>query len=857
MHDDDTPDDRDPVCGMTVDLATTSFRAEHAGITYGFCCASCHQRFVADPERFLQPPSTEACCGHGSARDEEIAQQVPAGTRWVCPMDPEIDESEPGACAICGMALEPASLPVQTLWTCPMHPDIEADQPGDCPACGMALEPITVALADAPNPELIDMRRRLIAATALTVPLLLLAMGEMVAPSVFDRIGSARGRAFVQLLLTTPVVFGAGWPFFARALASLRNRSPNMFTLIGLGTATAWGYSTLVTVFPTLFSATRLSAGDLPVDRVQGALAHGLALPVYFEAAATIITLALLGQILELRARGETQSALRALLDLTPKTARRVSANGEERDVLLARVRIGDLLRVRPGEAIPTDATVIEGTSAVDESLMTGESIPVARGAGDPVTGGTLNGEGSLLVRAEAVGSETLLARVVAMVADAQRSRAPIQGLADRVSGYFVPIVVLVAALAFVSWFLWGPVPSLTHAVMAAVSVLIIACPCALGLATPMSIMVGTGRGAQEGVLVKHAEALERLATVDTLVFDKTGTLTEGRPRLQAIRVRDAIPTDTIECDAGERGEHAHSMPTEDDLLRWAASLERGSEHPLARAILSATEALGIEPAPVEQFASHPGQGITGIVEGQHLILGNERLLRTTNARLSAALGSAAAERRAAGETVVFLARGPTADDLGVEGLLAVADPVKPTTREALAALRAQGLHLVMLTGDNAATARAVAQELGIETVHADALPADKAALIAELEARGHRVAMAGDGVNDAPALARASVGIAMATGTDVAIESAGMTLLRGDLRGLVRAFRLSRATLRNIRQNLAFAFLYNVLGVPIAAGLLYPFFGLLLSPMIASAAMTFSSVSVIGNALRLRAASL
>ena len=794
------PDDRDPVCGMSVDLAATAHRTEHDGIAYGFCCASCQQRFVADPARFLAPAPVDA----------EATTDVPAGTRWVCPMDPEIDEAEPGACAICGMALEPT----------------------------------TVSMGDGPNPELVDMKRRLVAAAALTVPLLLLAMGEMMVPAVFERLGSARGRAIAQMLLATPVVFGAGWPFFARALASLRNRSPNMFTLIGMGTATAWGYSSLVTLIPGLFATTRLAG--------PAATASASVLPVYFEAAATIITLALLGQVLELRARGETQSALRALLDLTPKTARRVDEDGAEHDVLLHRVEIGDVLRVRPGEAIPTDATVVEGTSAIDESMMTGEPMPVARTIGDAVTGGTLNGDGSLLVRAEAVGDQTLLARVVAMVAEAQRSRAPIQRLADRVSGFFVPIVVVVAILAFAAWLLWGPAPVLAHAVVAAVSVLIIACPCALGLATPMSIMVGTGRGAQQGVLVRQAEALERLATVDTLVFDKTGTLTEGRPRLQTIRARDDRRPEAAWQSALEE-----AGTEEDDLLRWAASLERGSEHPLARAILGATDALAIIPPPVEQFASVPGLGITGVVEGHQLILGNERLLRRWNTRLPDTLARTAAERRAAGETVVFLARGLPEDALEVEGLLAVADPVKPTTPAALDALRAQGLQLIMMTGDDPATAHAVARELDIETVHASALPADKASLIADLEAKGHRVAMAGDGVNDAPALARASVGIAMATGTDVAIESAGMTLLRGDLRGLVRARRLSQATVRNIRQNLAFAFLYNALGVPLAAGVLYPAFGLLLSPMVASVAMTFSSVSVIANALRLRSASL
>jgi Cu+-exporting ATPase len=718
------------------------------------------------------------------------------------------------------MALEPvAPAPVRarTQWTCPMHPQIVRDAPGSCPICGMALEPRTVGAEEGPDPELIDMTRRFWIGLVLTLPLLAFAMGDMLPGEPLRHFVPGRVAAWLQLVLATPVVLWAGWPFFVRGWASVVNRSLNMFTLIALGTGMAYVYSVAGTVAPSLFP--------------ESFRTHGGEVGLYFEAAAIITVLVLLGQVLELRARSRTSSAIRALLNLAPPTARRLR-DGTEEDVPLEAVQAGDLLRVRPGERIPVDGVVLEGGSAVDESMVTGESIPVEKVSGSRVTGGTVNGTGTFVMRAERVGSETLLARIVQMVAEAQRTRAPIQRLADQVAAWFVPAVVVIAVLTFVGWGLWGPEPRLAYGLVNAVAVLIIACPCALGLATPMSIMVGTGRGAQAGVLVKNAEALELTEKIDTLVVDKTGTLTEGKPRLTVVR---PVP--------------GHDETT---VLRLAAGLERGSEHPLAAAILAGAAERGVTVATPEDFRSITGKGVSGRVDGHAVALGNLALMQDLGVAVDALLAETAENLRGEGQTVVFVAV-----DGRAAGLVAVADPIKPSAPEALQALRQSGLHVVMLTGDSRRTAEAVARRLGIEHVEAEVLPERKSEVVRELQARGRKVAMAGDGVNDAPALAQADVGIAMGTGTDVAIESASIALVKGDLRGIVRARRLSRATMRNIRENLFFAFVYNALGVPIAAGVLYPVFGLLLSPIIASAAMTFSSVSVIGNALRLRRAEL
>jgi Cu+-exporting ATPase len=695
-----------------------------------------------------------------------------------------------------------------------MHPQIVRDAPGSCPICGMALEPRTVGAEEGPDPELVDMTRRFWIGLVLSVPLLVFAMGDMLPGEPLRHLVPGRVAAWLQLLLATPVVLWAGWPFFVRGWASVVNRSLNMFTLIALGTGMAYVYSVVGTVAPGLFP--------------ESFRTHGGEVGLYFEAAAIITVLVLLGQVLELRARSRTSSAIRALLNLAPPTARRARPDGSEEDVPLEAVGAGDLLRVRPGERIPVDGVVLEGTSAVDESMVTGESIPVEKVTGSRVTGGTVNGTGSFVMRAERVGSETLLARIVQMVAEAQRTRAPIQRLADQVSAWFVPAVVVIAVLTFVGWSLWGPEPRLAYGLVNAVAVLIIACPCALGLATPMSIMVGTGRGAQAGVLVKNAEALELTEQVDTLVVDKTGTLTEGKPRLTVVK---AAP------------EHEETT-----VLRLTAGLERGSEHPLAAAILAGAAERGVTVPTPEDFRSITGKGVVGRVEGHAVALGNLVLMQDLGVAVDALLAEAAENLRGEGQTVMLVAV-----DGRAAGLVAVADPIKASAPEALQALRQSGLHIVMLTGDSRRTAEAVARQLGIEHVEAEVLPERKSEVVRELQGKGRKVAMAGDGVNDAPALAQADVGIAMGTGTDVAIESASIALVKGDLRGIVRARRLSRATMRNIRQNLFFAFVYNALGVPIAAGVLYPVFGLLLSPIIASAAMTFSSVSVIGNALRLR----
>ena len=741
------------------------------------------------------------------------------GLTYTCPMHPAVRQRGPGSCPKCGMALEPvapAAPPrVKVQYTCPMHPQIVRDAPGSCPICGMALEPRTVSAEEGEeeNAELRDMTRRFWISLALSLPLLAFAMSDMFPANPLRHLASPRVIAWLQLVLATPVVLWGGWPFFERAGASVVNRSLNMFTLIALGTGAAWVYSVVATTAPGLFP-----------DSFR---THGGEVGLYFEAAAIITVLVLLGQVLELRARSQTSSAIRALLNLAPPTARRIGPDGSEAEVALEVVRVGDLLRVRPGERIPVDGVAVEGASAVDESMVTGEPIPVEKTAGSPVTGGTVNGTGTFVMRAERVGSETLLARIVGMVAEAQRTRAPVQRLADQVSAWFVPAVVLMAVLTFVGWSLLGPEPRFAYGLVNAVAVLIIACPCALGLATPMSIMVGTGRGAMAGVLIKNAEGLELMEKVDTLIVDKTGTLTEGKPRLTVVK----------------------AAPGHDEaaVLRFAAALERASEHPLAAAIVAGAGERSITPPAAAEFRSITGKGVVGRVEGHPVALGNLPLMRDLGVALDALLEDADA-LRSEGQTVMFVAV-----DARPAGLVAVADLIKPSAPEALRALRESGLRIVMLTGDNRKTAEVVARKLGIEHVEAEVLPERKSEVVRELQAKGRRVAMAGDGVNDAPALAQADVGIAMGTGTDVAMESADITLVKGDLRGIVRARHLSRATMRNIRENLFFAFVYNALGVPIAAGVLYPVFGVLLSPIVASAAMTFSSVSVIGNALRLR----
>ncbi|WP_367027481.1 copper-translocating P-type ATPase [Methylococcus sp. ANG] len=741
------------------------------------------------------------------------------GQVYTCPMHPEIRRAGPGSCPKCGMALEKIAGPASEAgieYVCPMHPEVVRLQPGHCPVCGMALEPRTVA-AEAEDSELGDMSRRFRFGAALSLPLFILAMGHDFFP---EAVGGLLGPSMLQRLeaaLATPVVLWGGWPFFVRGWASLVNRSLNMFSLIALGIGVAWLYSMTAALLPGLFPAAVRSGEGL--------------VPVYFEAAAVITTLVLLGQVLELRARSRAGAAIKMLLGLAPKTARRVSEDGGERDVPLETVQPGHVLRVRPGEKIPVDGTVLEGKSAVDESMVTGEPIPVEKTAGSRLIGATVNGTGSLLMRAEKVGADTLLAQIVRMVGEAQRSRAPIQKLADTVSAYFVPAVVAIALATLVVWSVWGPEPRLAHGIVNAVAVLIIACPCALGLATPMSIMVATGRGAMTGVLIKNAEALETLEQIDTLVVDKTGTLTEGSPRLVSVMTADG--TD------------------ERELLRLAAGLELGSEHPLASAILEGAEQRGIRPALAEEFQSLTGRGVTGRVEGHSVCLGNARLMAELGFETGRLAESAETLTRE-GQTVMWVAvNGETA------GFLGVADPIKSSAPEAIAALHRSGLDIVMLTGDSRMTAEAVARHLGIGRIEAEVLPDQKAAAVKRLQAEGRKVAMAGDGINDAPALAQAQVGIAMGTGTDVAMESAGVTLVKGDLHGIVRAVRLSRATMRNIRQNLFFAFIYNILGVPVAAGVLYPAFGLLLSPIVAAAAMSFSSVSVIANALRLKRAGL
>ena len=754
----------DPVCGMIVDVPAEKPRAQHGSTTYHFCSQKCHDRFVVDPDHFLS----------GSHRQNQ--GNLPDGTTFTCPMDPEIVQDGPGTCPICGMALEPMGLPVE-----------------------------------GPNPELVDFTRRLIVSLVFTIPLFLIAMGPMIGLPVREWLGEPFA-AYLELFLAIPVVAWAAAPFFSRGWSSVVNRSPNMWTLIAIGVGSAFAYSTAATLFPEIFPAAfRTSEG---------------AVPVYFESAAMIVTLVFVGQVLEIRARERTGSAIRALLDLSPKTARIIREDLEE-DIPLADVVVGDLIRVRPGEAVPVDGEVIDGRSSVDEAMLTGEPLPMAKSVGDRLTGGTLNGSGSLIMRADRVGADTVLSRIVDMVASAQRSRAPIQSLADRVSGYFVPAVVLVAILAFVIWSLFGPQPSMIYALVASVSVLIIACPCALGLATPMSVMVATGRGAQAGVLIRDAEALERLASVDTLIIDKTGTLTKGVPEL----------TDIVAVEGY----------SDEEILAAAAALEKRSEHPLAETISSAAAERGLELPEVKSFAAVTGKGIEGIVAGQRVVFGNAAIMRDAGID-PAVLDKQADDMRTDGKTVMF-----AGIDGKLAGLIAVADPIKETAQDAINALKGSGLKIIMATGDHERTAGAVARRLGIDEIHAGVLPEDKKDLVDRLRQEGRIVAMAGDGVNDAPALAAADVGIAMGTGADVALESAGMTLLKGDLNGVVRARRLARATLANIKQNLFFAFVYNAVGVPIAAGILYPVLGVLLSPMIAAAAMSLSSLSVIGNALRLK----
>lgn len=796
----------DPVCGMTVS-EDARHRTTHEGRDYRFCSAGCLAKFEADPKRFLTPARTvnaaaQAALAHGSA--------------YTCPMHPEVREPRPGNCPKCGMALELAGPPptsMRTEWTCPMHPEVVRDAPGSCPICGMALEPRGVQFEEGESAELKDMTRRFWFATVLTVPLLLLVMGDMLLGHPTSAILSMRTRVLFELALATPVCTWSAWPFYVRAVQSVKNRSLNMFTLIGLGVSVAYVYSVVGALFPDVFPASfREMDGEVGV---------------YFEAAGVIVTLILLGQVLELRARSQTGAAIRKLLGMAAKSARRIRDDGKEEDVPLDAVQVGDRLRIRPGEKVPVDGSVVDGRSNIDESMVTGEPIPVQKRPGDKVIGATINGTGGLVMRAEKVGSETLLSRIVAMVAEAQRSRAPIQKLADVVAGYFVPIVMLIAIGTFVVWSIVGPEPRMSHALINAVAVLIIACPCALGLATPMSIMVATGKGATIGVLFKNAEAIEVLRKVDTLVVDKTGTLTEGKPKLVSVAVEEGMDEAT--------------------LLRLAATLERGSEHPLAAAIVKGAAERGVELSKADTFDSVTGKGVTGSVDGRAVGLGNRALMEALGVDATH-LAERAESLRADGQTVMFVAV-----DRRPAGLIGVADPIKESTHEAIQALHAEGIRIVMMTGDSRTTAQAVAKKLGIDDVMAEVLPDKKAEKVKELQGQGRVVAMAGDGINDAPALAQAHVGIAMGTGTDVAMESASVTLVKGDLRGIARARKLSRGTMANIKQNLFFAFVYNAAGVPIAAGALYPAFGLLLSPIIAAAAMSFSSVSVIGNALRLK----
>ena len=854
----------DPVCGMEISREDAVGSYVHEEQEYFFCNPSCLENFRANPSQYLSPGQAVTASAETSSRGlknpphlsprgaaggperareksrksfvsrarflaslgmtaftsvfQHPARREAAGANqiYTCPMDPDVRKQGPGACPKCGMALEPlraTAAATRTEYVCPMHPEVVRHEPGVCPLCGMALEPRSVTVAEEPNPELALMTRRFWVCLALTLPVFFLAMSEMIPGQPVQHAFSTRLLSLVQFALATPVVLWGGRPFFERGWASLVNRHLNMFTLIALGTGTAYVYSVVAVLSPGIFP-----------ESFRG---QGGEVPVYFEASAVITTLVLLGQVLELRARAQTSSAIKGLLGLAPKTARVVRDEGAEEDVPLDRVERGDRLRVRPGEKVATDGVILEGSSSIDESMVTGEPIPVEKKAGDRVTGGTVNGPGGFLMRAERVGSDTLLAHIVQLVSEAQRSRAPIQRLADVVSSYFVPVVVFISVLTFAVWATVGPQPRLAYALVNAVAVLIIACPCALGLATPMSIMVGTGRGALAGVLIKNAEALEVFEKVDTLVVDKTGTLTEGKPRLASV--------------------YALQGWKEVEVLCLAATLERGSEHPLAAAIVRGAQERGLQLGEAREFRSVTGEGVMGKVDGKTIALGNRKLFDGLKVELNA-LATKAAELQREGQIVAFIAI-----DGHACGLLAVTDPIKQSTPEAIRVLQRDGIRIVMLTGDTRTTAEAVARRLGIDEVEAEVLPDQKGKVIERLQAQGRVVAMAGDGINDAPALAQAHVGIAMGTGTDVAMESAGVTLVKGDLRGIVRARRLSKGTMRNIRQNLFFALVYNTIGVPLAAGVLYPVLGLLLSPMLAAAAMTFSSVSVISNALRLR----
>ena len=817
----------DPICGMTVDEAT-SVRSERDGKAFYFCCDGCRQAFwsqglpIQEKGHCCEEKGTAATVAHKCSSDQRGATAKPLSpAKYFCPMCPGVESNNPGDCPKCGMALErnPAWQPPasgKTIYTCPMHPEIQQDHPGNCPKCGMALEPKSVSTVEEENPELIEMTWRLWIGGALALPVFLLAMAHLVPGLRHEAWVMGDGSRWIQFALSTPVVLWAGFPFFKRGWRSLVTWQLNMFTLIAIGVGAAYAFSAAAMLMPGAFPSSSEMGGKIGI---------------YFEAAAVIVVLVLLGQVLELRARSKTGSAIRALLNLAPKTAR-VVQNGEERDLPLESVQVGAKLRVRPGEKIPVDGVVVDGKTSVDESMITGEALPVKKEEGDKVTGGTLNTTGSFLMKAEHVGSDTILARIVQMVADAQRSRAPVQALADKVSGYFVLSVIGVAILTFIAWAWFGPEPCFAHAIVNAVAVLIIACPCALGLATPMSVMVGIGRGAQEGVLIRNAEAIEVMEKVTTVVVDKTGTLTEGKPRLTRI-----LPVNGV---------------SEDELLLTAASVEQNSEHPLATAIVHGAHERGMKLRPVADFASVTGGGVVGKIDGRALIVGKLRLLRERNVTDLESAEQQAAHFQAEGHTVIFAAL-----DGRAAGLLTVSDPIKASTPEAIEQLHRLGLKVIMLTGDNERTANAVAQKLGLDQVEAGVEPQHKYERVQQLRQQGDTVAMAGDGINDAPALAAAHVGIAMGTGTDVAMESAGITLVKGDLRGIVKAITLSRSMMRNIRQNLFFAFIYNAVGIPVAAGVLYPFLGILLSPIIAGAAMSLSSVSVIANALRLRKSKL
>ena len=798
----------DPVCGMQVERSKAAGNVVHQGQTYFFCSHTCATKFKADPQKYLGPRRET----HGGEAHDHAAAE------YTCPMHPEVKQPGPGGCPKCGMALEPTTVsaaPRATEYTCPMHPEIVRNEPGNCPICGMALEPREAPGVEA-NPELADMSRRFWISVALAVPVLALMVSDLLPAMPLQHMLPWRTWAWIELVLATPAVLWCGWPFFERAWQSVIHRSPNMFTLIALGTGAAYAYSVAATVAPQIFPAS-----------FRG---HGGEIGLYFEPAIVITALVLLGQVMELRARGQTSSAIRALLGLAPRTARRIDPSGAESDVRLEEVRVDDRLRVRPGEKTPVDGVVLEGHSSVDESMITGESIPIEKDAGSKIVGGTINGTGSFIMRAQRVGSDTLLSQIVKMVSQAQRSRAPIQRVADRVSSWFVPAVIATAILTFVVWYMLGPQPRFAHALVNAVAVLIVACPCALGLATPMAVMVGTGRGAQAGILIRNAEALEVLRKVDILIVDKTGTLTKGKPELAAVESAAGID--------------------ESELLGWVASLERGSEHPLASAIVRGAESRGVRLDAVERFESITGKGVKGVIAGKEIAVGNSQFLGGMSIDIEG-MQRRAEELRAQGQTVMFVAvEGRAA------GLVSVADPIKESTAEVVKELKQAGLKVLMVTGDSATTAAAVAGKLGIE-FEAEVLPERKSEVVKAHQRNGRTVAMAGDGVNDAPALAAADVGIAMGTGTDVAMEAGGITLLRGDLRAILRARHLSIATMRNIRQNLFFAFVYNLIGVPIAAGALFPSFHLLLNPMIAAAAMSFSSVSVITNALRLRTTEL